>query len=163
MALTGKNKKQAMETNLENAHTENGSPPLPADTAVILIDHGSRRQAANDMLEAMAEVYRSHCGGAMVEVAHMELAEPTLAQAVDKCVARGAREIVVALFFLSPGRHSQQDIPALVEQASARHPAVAIRMTAPLGVDPRLAEVIQERVAEVLKRPEQVELTHVAD
>ena len=102
------------------------------------------------MLEAMAELYRSHCGAGRVEVAHMELAEPTLAQAVDRCVAEGAREIVISLFFLSPGRHSQQDIPALVAEASARHPHVRVRMSAPLGLDTRLAELMHQRVLECL-------------
>ena len=37
----------------------------------------------------------------------MELAEPTIEQAVAQCVARGARRVVVAPYFLSRGRHIQ--------------------------------------------------------
>ena len=37
----------------------------------------------------------------MVEVAHMELAEPSVADAVDAAVAAGAQVVTVAPYFLS--------------------------------------------------------------
>lgn len=43
----------------------------------------------------------------LVEVAHMELAEPTIEQAVARCVAAGASRVIVAPYFLSRGRHVQ--------------------------------------------------------
>ena len=37
----------------------------------------------------------------------MELAEPSIEQAFDKCVAQGATFVVVHPYFLAPGRHSR--------------------------------------------------------
>lgn len=37
----------------------------------------------------------------------MELAEPTIAQAVARCAAAGAQRVVIAPYFLSRGRHVQ--------------------------------------------------------
>ena len=52
---------------------------------VVIVDHGSRLPAANDTLECMAALLREHGDYAIVEAAHMELAEPSITAAVAKC------------------------------------------------------------------------------
>ena len=123
---------------------------LPSETGVILVDHGSKNPAANDMLFRVAQTYRESTGTAIVEPAHMELAEPTIEQAYARCVEQGARLVIVHPYFLSPGRHSTTDIPQLAAQAAANHPGIAYRVTEPLGLDPRMTAVIQRRVKETL-------------
>jgi sirohydrochlorin ferrochelatase len=123
---------------------------LDPHTAVIVVDHGSRRREANDMLDKVACLYQHTTGVAIVEPAHMELAEPTIAQAFARCVARGARRVIVHPYFLSPGRHSTSDIPTLAAEAAAAHPGVDYLVTDALGLDPRMAEVMHRRVTEAL-------------
>jgi sirohydrochlorin ferrochelatase len=53
---------------------------------VVIVDHGSRRQASNDMLVAFCSLYQQLTQHPIVEPAHMEIAEPTIAQAVGACV-----------------------------------------------------------------------------
>lgn len=113
---------------------------------VVVVDHGSRRGESNDLLLAAAELFRVATELAIVEPAHMELAEPSIAQAFDACVARGARTVVVFPYFLSPGRHWSQDIPRLATEAAGRHPDVKHLVTAPLGLHPLIAEVMAERI-----------------
>tara|TARA_B100000683_G_scaffold264533_1_gene294208 strand:+ start:2989 stop:3456 length:468 start_codon:yes stop_codon:yes gene_type:complete len=113
---------------------------------VVVVDHGSRRAASNEQLERFAELYAATTGRAVVEAAHMELAPPTIAEAFGRCVERGATLVVVAPFFLSPGRHWQEDIPALVEEAAAAHPEVKYVISAPIGLHPLMSEVIDSRV-----------------
>jgi sirohydrochlorin ferrochelatase len=125
-------------------------PELGESIGVIVVDHGSRRAEANGMLECVAAAFRAQSGVGIVEHAHMELAPPTIGDAFDACVARGARHVVVCLYFLSPGRHSREDIPALAAEAAARHPGVGFSVTQPLGVDARIADVMAERVREAL-------------
>ena len=60
-----------------------------------------------------------------VQPAHMELAEPSIATAFDACVAAGATTVVVAPYFLGPGRHWDSDIPALAAAAAAVIPGSA--------------------------------------
>lgn len=122
----------------------------PAETGVILVDHGSKNAAANDMLVHVVQAYREAIGAAIVEPAHMELAEPTIEQAFARCVEQGARHVIVHPYFLSPGRHSTTDIPHLAAQAAANHPGIAYRVTEPLGLDPRLTAVIHRRVQDAL-------------
>ena len=110
--------------------------------ALILIDHGSRREEARRHLEELAERIRERAPELLVRIAHMELAEPTLEQAVGDCASSGARTILVHPFFLVPGRHLTEDIPALVRAAAARFPETDIRVTTATGSLPGLEELI---------------------
>ena len=68
---------------------------IPGDVGIILVDHGSKRAEANDLLLEVTEMFRRDTGAAIVEPAHMELAEPSIAQAVQRCVDRGVIGIEV--------------------------------------------------------------------
>ena len=114
--------------------------------ALIIVDHGSTVEEANDMLAQVARLVESAKSGFdIVKYCHMELAEPTIGQAFDACVSEGAASIVVHPYFLSPGRHSTRDIPAMVEEAARKHPGVAYKVTEPLGIHAKIIEVILER------------------
>lgn len=71
----------------------------------------------------------------------MELAEPSIEVAYGKCVEQGANLIIVHPFFLSQGRHVQEDVPQLVQAASVMYPKTSYRITPPLGA--MQAELVQ--------------------
>lgn len=116
--------------------------------AILLVDHGSRRAEANAQLEAVADRVRTRAAGTIVEVAHLEIAEPSIGQGIEACVEQGATRIVVHPFFLAPGRHTSDDIPAQVARAVRSHPNVQIRISEPLGDHAALIDVILERVSD---------------
>ncbi len=120
--------------------------------AIVIVDHGSRREAANQMVDEVAREVRSALADrgdeSAVRTAHLEIAPPSVAEAIDACVADGANEVVLHPFFLAPGRHSRSDLPRLAQEARERHPAVSIRVTAPLGPHVKLSEIVLERLAE---------------
>ena len=114
--------------------------------AILLIDHGSKRAEANHMLACMANLVQHLVGGdAVVDYAHMELAEPDIAAGFASLVQRGATEVVAFPYMLSPGRHSTSDIPNLVAEAAAAHGGVSYRMTPAFGVHEKLGELILHR------------------
>lgn len=117
---------------------------------IIIVDHGSRREDSNRMLEEFVQRYAAFSGQRIVEAAHMELAEPSIATAFGRCVARGARRVVVAPYFLLPGRHWDQDIPRLTAEAAREHPGVEYMVAAPIGLHPMMLEVVQARIAHCL-------------
>ena len=114
-------------------------------TALLIVDHGSRREEANQMLHGVGDILRRARPDIIVHVAHMELAEPTIRQGIDACVREGASEIIVHPYMLSPGRHATEDIPRMATEAGAVYPDVIIRVTEPLGLHAKLCEVILHR------------------
>lgn len=117
-----------------------------SDTAIVIVDHGSRRFEANEVVAELARLVQARVEGrAQVYWAHMELCEPSLQGAIDEAVALGAREVIVQPWFLAPGRHAAHDIPGLVAAARARHPGVVFRSGEVLGADPLLAELVVRR------------------
>ena len=116
--------------------------------ALVLVDHGSRRQEANAVLEEIAAWVRDADPGRTVQTAHMELAPPTLSDAVAACALAGAREVIVIPYFLGPGRHTSEDIPRLCAVAAADHPELHVRMAPALGPHPLLAELALLRADE---------------
>jgi sirohydrochlorin ferrochelatase len=117
-------------------------------TGIIIVDHGSRRDDSNRMLEEVAQLFAKRFPHRyeIIEPAHMELAEPSIATAYDRCVARGARQIIVAPFFLGPGKHWTQDIPQLAAEAAARHPGTSFHVAETLGCDDLILDLLEKRV-----------------
>ena len=98
------------------------------------------------LLQVVANFRRQNPTWQVVEPAHMELAEPSIATAFAACVSQGAQRIVVMPYFLLPGKHWDQDIPRLTAEAAASHPGVEFMVTAPIGLHPAMAQVIQSRI-----------------
>ena len=114
--------------------------------AILLIDHGSTRAEANEMLERVGDLVQRMAGdGVIVKIAHMELEEPTVPQGFAECVRAGATEVVAFPYMLSPGKHSTRDIPRMVEEAARAFPGVAYTVTPAFGIHEKLAAVVLER------------------
>jgi sirohydrochlorin ferrochelatase len=116
--------------------------------ALLIVDHGSGREEAHEHLERIAARVSELAPDWIVRVAHMELASPSIEEGIESCVRNGADEVLIHPLFLVPGRHLAEDIPALVRKAGARHPAVRIRITKPLGASPELPALILRTAAE---------------
>ncbi len=127
--------------------SENGNGRL-RQTGIIIVDHGSRRDESNAMLEEVARLFgeRFRQTYDIVEPAHMELAEPSIATAYARCVARGATHVVVCPFFLGPGKHWTSDIPRLTASAAAQFTDTEYHVTMPLGIDELILELLAKRV-----------------
>jgi hypothetical protein len=126
---------------------------------VILVDHGSPQAAVALVRNHLGEQLRTALAGEIdaLAVASMErregdayaFNEPLLATALrTPPFDRG--EVVVALQFLSPGRHAGPggDIAEICEAAESESPALHTQMTEPIAVDPRLIDLLAERLGE---------------
>lgn len=114
--------------------------------AVVIVDHGSKRRAANDALDDVVRLYKTVRDDCYVTKAHMELASPSILDAVRECKdVAGVDTVIVAPYFLSNGRHVQEDIPTLVAAAEAE---VGVRcvIAGHLGLDDGLVRVLMDRV-----------------
>jgi len=132
--------------NQTNPLTESSTLPDLDHTGIIIVDHGSRRAASNQMLEQFVEQFTQTSPYRIVQAAHMELAEPSIATAFDRCVEQGAQCVLVCPYFLLPGKHWDEDIPELVHAAAKKHPGIRYMVTAPIGLHPMMRDVIAHRI-----------------
>ncbi len=143
--------------------------------AVVLIGHGSRLPYSREVVEKIAEYVEEMGDFDAVEVGFMELCEPTIQEAVEKAAESGADKIVVVPVFLAHGVHTKRDIPKMLglepewdEEHDHDHhdhghhhhyhrnydPVdvdAEIIYAEPLGADPRIAEIVIDRIKEALE------------
>lgn len=62
----------------EPAHESRFTRPI----GVVVVDHGSRKEESNAMLEVIVEMFRTKTGHEIVEPAHMEITGPTIQEAI---------------------------------------------------------------------------------
>ncbi len=121
-------------------------------TAILLMGHGSRIPAANTALHAIAEMVREGAGFDIVEVAFREQHAPNIQKGIDACVAKGAQRVLLYPYFLFAGAHVLEDLPAEMEAAARRYPDLQMTLGEPLGVHPKLGEIVCERIDETMQR-----------
>lgn len=115
---------------------------------LIVVDHGSQLDSANKMLEQVVDLMAATPGFNFqpIVAAHMDLVAPGIGEAMAQIHALGVREVIVFPYFLSPGRHSQEDIPRLVREAADGLPGMKAWVADPFGVSPKLVEAALQRV-----------------
>lgn len=111
---------------------------------LLLVAHGSRRQAANDEVRRLAARLRARLRREfeLTECAFLELAEPGIPAGLHALVEGGARDIVILPYFLVAGNHVANDIPAIVDAARARYPSVRLQVKPYLGASDALIELL---------------------
>lgn len=113
--------------------------------AIVVAAHGSRAEGANvahcEVVDALGASVAHR-----VTPAFLELAEPSIPDAIDEAAATGAATVLVLPYFLHPGRHLSDDLPAIVAEAHARHPQTTIRLLGSFGSEPGLGEVLVGQV-----------------
>ena len=126
------------------------SPPLTARrVALLLIAHGSRRAEANADLEAVAARLRERGHYPDVQPSFLELADPDIAAGGALCAGRGATDVILLPYFLSPGKHVTEDLTAARDGLAERFPAVRFALAAPLAGHPLLTDILEQRAGEV--------------
>ena len=115
--------------------------------ALLVLVHGTPRPVANAEMLRVIDDLRARDVFGLVEAAFMECNAPSIPDAIDAAVARGATEIIAVPYFLHTGTHVCDDLPTLLEEGMARHPGVAFRLGDYLGLSPVLTRILKERAA----------------
>lgn len=116
--------------------------------AVLLIAHGSRRDAANQDLVDLAAMLREKEQFPIIEIAYLELAVPTIPEGAARCVASGADEVLMLPYFLSAGVHVQNDLEQYRVEFKAQYPTVKFQLCPHLGLHPLMLEIVLDRLNE---------------
>lgn len=103
--------------------------------ALLLIAHGSRREASNQEIIDLSEHLATLAGEeyAMVKACFLELAKPSIGEAVEACAQNGIQDITAVPYFLSAGRHVSEDVPRDLAAASQCHNGIRISVCPHIG------------------------------
>lgn len=112
--------------------------------ALLIVAHGSRREASNEEVRALGRSVAAHAHNRFdaVSCAFLELAEPSIPDGLRELIRGGAEQITVVPYFLSAGRHVVEDIPAEIARVVREHPAVPIRLAPYLGASAVMPELL---------------------
>ncbi len=120
--------------------------------ALLTIAHGSRDPRSAATINALTHRIREMRPDLRVEESFLELAQPSVHDAVDRLVADGVEEIVAVPLLLSEAYHATVDVPRVVEEAMQRHPGLRVRASRILGHEPSFLGVLDERLRDALRR-----------
>ncbi len=102
---------------------------------LLLIAHGSSRQASNDEIKRLAERLRRKTPERFQYIAYafLEMAQPSISEGIQKCLDVGVNELYVLPYFLAKGKHVAEDIPAEISRKRLENPRVKIHLCGHLG------------------------------
>ena len=117
--------------------------------AAVLVSHGSKAPGFDSAMKRVAAALRRGKDFKEVCCAFLEVARPSIPEAIDRCVERGAKEVRILPYFVLTGKHVIHDIPEIVQEASHRHAQRAKIVLCPyLGYDSKIVSVVKRRLRE---------------
>jgi sirohydrochlorin cobaltochelatase len=117
-------------------------------SALVLFAHGARDAQWSEPFRAMQKAVAARRPDLTVALAFLEIMEPSLADCVARLTGDGHERIVVAPLFLAQGGHLKKDLPRLLKELGARHPAADISVLPPIGEVTELLDAISDWLAQ---------------
>ena len=118
--------------------------------ALILFAHGARDARWREPFDRLATLWKAQHPHTVVELAFLELMEPSLEQAIASLVSAGAGEIVVVPVFFGQGGHLRNDFPVLLSACREKFPTVVLDATPAVGEDEAVLQAIVDFGARAL-------------
>ncbi|BBD71946.1 sirohydrochlorin cobaltochelatase [Sulfodiicoccus acidiphilus] len=122
---------------------------------VLLVLHGSRESSWKEVATKYAELLRRDFS--IVEYGFIEFNTPTLREAFENLVRKGATEVVAVPLLFAAGAHFKRDVPRLLGvrdgYCEVEGKRVRIAIAEPLGVDERVAGLLAERAKQAIRTP----------
>lgn len=105
---------------------------------IVLFGHGSRNPDWAKPFHAIRKELLLLAPQIPVALAFLEAMRPTLDEAIDELVARGASKLDIVPIFLATGSHITKDLPQLAADAMERHPGISLALALPAGESGRV-------------------------
>ena len=110
--------------------------------AIILFGHGARDSRWREPFDRLAALWRDQHPGTPVELAFLEMMQPSLEEAVAGLSAKGATDLVVVPVFFGQGGHLRNDFPVLLEECRGKFPDIRLSATPAVGEDLAVLQAI---------------------
>ena len=121
--------------------------------AAILVGHGSIHSDSGKSMIRIAARLRKKGLIPIVEAGFLNYNQPTLADAVQKCKAQGATQIIVQPYFLIDGQYASQDLPRAVQAVAVEEPTVRFVIGKTFGYHTALINLAMKRIRAVDSQP----------
>lgn len=111
---------------------------------LLIVAHGSRRAASNEEVKVLAQKVAEHLQlpSTAVQVAFLELAQPSIQSALDDCFNNGSSSVSVLPYFLASGSHVVSDVPREIKAAQAKWPDKSIHLLPHIGAGESMVSLI---------------------
>ena len=110
--------------------------------AIILFGHGARDARWREPFDRLADLWKAQYPGTPVELAFLEMMQPSLEEAVASLSASGATQITVVPVFFGQGGHLRNDFPVLLQSCQAKFPLISLNATHAVGEDLAVLQAI---------------------
>lgn len=114
--------------------------------AVVYIGHGNRSPVGRQMYLEFIQNTMEAVQAPITEYCFYERAEPTLTEAIDSCIQKGATSIEVVPVLLLPGKQTSEEMPKDINTFKEKYPEVHFILKNPIGVNPIMFELVLERL-----------------
>ena len=146
---------QELVTRLKRLEAQRRAAKLPPSPEEIKLDTKIRRwprTAATDPyqsgLQALAAQLQSQLDGVLFGIAFNEFCGPTLEEAVEDLIKKGATQITVTTTMFTPGgSHSEVEIPEILDHLRPQYPGVDLRYAWPFDL-----QLVASTLAEQIRR-----------
>ncbi len=120
--------------------------------AFIVIAHGSRDAEAQTAFEIFLRKLQRSLNKKKVYGAFLEIAKPSIPQAIETAIQAKASEIFILPLMFFPGKHVKQHIPQFIQEAKANHPEVDFHYASPVAEHPFMMKLLKDKVQQLRKR-----------
>jgi sirohydrochlorin cobaltochelatase len=118
--------------------------------AIILFGHGARDSRWREPFDRLAGLWRAQHPETPVELAFLEMMQPSLEEAVTALSAKGATNLTVVPVFFGQGGHLRNDFPMLLEECRRKFPNLILSATPAVGEDLTVLQAIVDFGARAL-------------
>ena len=110
--------------------------------AIILLGHGARDARWREPFDRLVALWKAQHPDALVQLAFLEMMDPSLEKAVATLSSAGASDIVVVPVFFGQGGHLRNDFPVLLNSCQDKFPSVKLSATLAVGEDEGVLQAI---------------------
>lgn len=117
---------------------------------IVLFGHGARDVRWREPFDRLTALWKAQHPKVLVELAFLELMQPSLEEAIAVLVDVGATEVVVVPVFFGQGGHLRNDFPVLLSACQEKFPQVSLSATSAVGEDETVLQAIIDFSARAL-------------
>jgi len=110
--------------------------------AVIFFGHGARDVRWREPFDRLRNMWQAQHPTIAVELAFLELMQPSLLIAIDSLQSQGAKDIQIIPVFFGQGGHLREDFPKLLREAQTQFPDLHLRTSLAVGEDESVLKAI---------------------